>query len=382
MTTSLFNNYGRLPIDLVDGHDWFLVDDTGHEYLDFTSGIGVCSLGYSNGPVVKAVTQQVGRVWHTSNLYDSALQEEVAALLTAPDQLAFFCNSGTEANEAAFKLARKATGRTQVLAFNNGFHGRTYGSMSLTGNPDIQAGYAPLVPDVTFADYNSPDVLTAIGPHLAAVILEVIQGEGGVIPADTKWLQAVGAECKRQGVLLIVDEVQTGIGRTGTKFAYMAAGLDPDIVTVAKALGNGLPIGAMLGKTALGDAFGPGAHGSTFGGNKVALAAARAVLQQLTPTMLAGVRSKADTLWNELDTAVANLSVVTGVTGRGLMVGIHLKAELPVNTVLAKLRQQGMLALSAKHNTLRLLPPLIMSEADLERGVDMIRNAIMFATND
>lgn len=382
MTSSLFNNYGRLPIDLVDGHDWYLVDDTGREYLDFTSGIGVCSLGYSNGPVVKAVTQQVGRVWHTSNLYDSALQEEVAELLTTPDHLAFFCNSGTEANEAAFKLARKATGRTQVLAFNNGFHGRTYGSMSLTGNPDIQAGYAPLVPDVTFADYNSPEALAAIGPHLAAVILEVIQGEGGVIPADTKWLQAVGAECKRQGVLLIVDEVQTGIGRTGTKFAYMEAGLDPDIVTVAKALGNGLPIGAMLGKAALGDAFGPGAHGSTFGGNKVALAAARAVLQQLTPTMLAGVRSKADTLWNELDTTVANLPVVTSVTGRGLMVGIHLAPDVPVNTVLAELRQQGVLALSAKHNTLRLLPPLIMSESDLQRGVGMIHDAIMSAAND
>lgn len=169
-------------------------------------------------------------------------------MLAGDDKLAFFCNSGTEANEAAFKLARKASGKTRVLAFNNGFHGRSYGSMSLTGNPSIQAGFAPLVPDVIFADYNDPEALDKIDADLAAVILEVIQGEGGVYVGDKAWLQAVQAKCKEAGALLIIDEVQSGIGRTGYKFAYEAFDLDPDIVTMAKALGSGLPIGAMIGK--------------------------------------------------------------------------------------------------------------------------------------
>lgn len=370
--SNLFNTYARYPFDLVSGHDWHLVDNSGKEYLDFTSGIGVCSFGYNDPDIVGAVEKQLHQIWHTSNLYESQLQETVGGMLAGDDKLAFFCNSGTEANEAAFKLARKATGKTRVLAFNNGFHGRTYGSMSLTGNPSIQAGFAPLVPDVIFADYNDPEALAKIDADLAAVILEVIQGEGGVYVGDKAWLQAIQAKCQATDTLLIIDEVQSGIGRTGYRFAYEAFDLDPDIVTLAKALGSGLPIGAMIGKKKLGFAFTPGSHGTTFGGNKLAMASAQAVLSKLTPEFLHTVQDKAASVWTTLTDTIAPLPAVTGVTGMGLMIGIHLDEHLNVEEIVTTLQAQGLLTLSAKHNTLRLLPPLVTSEADLQAGLAQI----------
>ncbi|GHP14619.1 acetylornithine aminotransferase [Lentilactobacillus fungorum] len=368
----IFPTYQQYPMEIVSGHDWHLTDNNGQTYLDFTSGIGVCSFGYSNTWIEQRVINQLGKIWHTSNLYPSQLQDEVASLLCPKDMLAFFCNSGTEANEAAFKLARKYTGKQQVLAFKNGFHGRTFGSMSLTGNPSIQTGYTPLVPGVQFADYNDDQAIKQINENLAAVILEVIQGEGGVYAGDPDWLHAVSQKCQQEGVLLIVDEVQTGIGRTGTKFAYEQFEMKPDIITSAKALGNGLPIGAMIGKKELATAFGPGAHGTTFGGNKLALAAAKAVLEQLTPTFLATVQQKSQVVFKEITTKLTPLEAVASVSGQGLMIGIHLKDQVKVADVIAKLQAAGLLTLPANHNTLRLLPPLVMSEADLLLGIDKI----------
>lgn len=372
----VFPTYARFPFDLVKGEGVHLTDNHGKNYLDFTSGIGVCSFGYSNKIIQNNVQNQLAKIWHISNLYESQIQDEVAALLCNDDQLAFFCNSGTEANEAAFKLARKYTGKTTVLAFNNGFHGRTYGSMSLTGNPDIQKGFAPLVPDVEFADYNDDQALELIDDNLAAVILEVIQGEGGVYVADKTWLTKIQAACKEHGVLLIIDEVQTGIGRTGTKFAYQQFGLDPDIVTSAKALGNGTPIGAMIGKKILISAFGPGSHGTTFGGNKLSMAAAKGVLQQLTPEFLNQVQQKAQVIWQKLNAEIKPLVAVNDVTGLGFMIGIHLNETTDVNEVIEKLHDQGLLTLSAKHNTLRLLPPLVMDEDDLFEGLEIIKKVL------
>lgn len=368
----IFPTYAQYPMEIVSGHDWHLVDNNHKEYLDFTSGIGVCSFGYSNDWIEQSVINQLGKIWHTSNLYPSQLQDDVADALCPEGMLAFFCNSGTEANEAAFKLARKATGKGKVLAFNNGFHGRTYGSMSLTGNPEIQAGFKPLVPEVSFADYNDPNALDAITNDLAAVILEVIQGEGGVVSGNGKWLQKVAVKCHDQGVLLIIDEVQTGIGRTGMKFAFQNFNLDPDIITCAKALGNGMPIGAMLGKKELAAAFGPGSHGTTFGGNKIALASAKAVLEQLTPNFLKDVQKKSQSVFSVINQKVSPLDVVDSVSGLGLMIGIHLNTTVKVEDVIAQLQSVGLLTLSAKHNTLRLLPPLVMSEADLLAGIDQI----------
>ncbi|PAK83747.1 acetylornithine transaminase [Lentilactobacillus parakefiri] len=372
----IFPTYAQYPMEIVSGHDWHLVDSNHKSYLDFTSGIGVCSFGYSNDWIEQSVLNQLGKVWHTSNLYPSSLQDEVAASLCPDGMLAFFCNSGTEANEAAFKLARKKTGKGKVLAFNNGFHGRTYGSMSLTGNPDIQAGFKPLVPEVSFADYNDPHALEAINDELAAVILEVIQGEGGVVDGSGEWLKKVAAKCHDQGVLLIIDEVQTGIGRTGMKFAYQHFSLDPDIITCAKALGNGLPIGAMLGKKELASAFGPGSHGTTFGGNKIALASAKAVLEQLTPDFLAHVQEKSKVVFAAIHKQISPLDVVDSVSGLGLMIGIHLNHAVNVEDIIGQLQDKGLLTLSAKHNTLRLLPPLVMSEADLLAGVDQIAGVL------
>lgn len=373
---NIFPTYQQYPIDIVAGHDWHLTDRQGHTYLDFTSGIGVCNFGYSNETIVQNVTEQLGQIWHTSNLYESALVDEVAGALCEPGMLAFFCNSGTEANEAALKLARKATGKPTVLSFNNSFHGRTYGAMSLTGNPDIQAGFAPLVPAIKFADYNDPAAITAIDQQTAAVILEVIQGEGGVVNGEPQWLHDVQAACHAAGALLIIDEVQTGMGRTGQKFAYQNFDLDPDIVTVAKGIGNGLPLGAMIGKQALAPAFGPGTHGTTFGGNKLALASAKGVLAQLTPTFLHEVQAKSVPVWQALQTEIGPLAAVAGISGKGLMIGIQLATTVDVNQVIDQLQQAGILTLSAKHNTLRLLPPLVMSSADLLAGLAQIKTVL------
>lgn len=372
----IFPTYQQYPIDIVAGHDWHLTDHQGHTYLDFTSGIGVCNFGYSNQQIMANVSSQLHQIWHTSNLYESELVESVAAALCEPGMLAFFCNSGTEANEAALKLARKATGKTTVLAFNNGFHGRTYGAMSLTGNPAIQAGFAPLVPDIQFADYNDSKAIDQIDNQTAAVILEVIQGEGGVINADEQWLHEIQTACHKTGALLIIDEVQTGMGRTGQKFAYQHYHLDPDIVTLAKGIGNGLPLGAMMGKAELAPAFGPGTHGTTFGGNKLALASAQGVLDQLTPAFLATVQQKSATVWTYLKDEIAPLASVTGISGKGLMIGIHLATSTDVNQVIAQLQRMGVLTISAKHNTLRLLPPLIMSAADLLAGLARIKTVL------
>ncbi|MFD1471961.1 acetylornithine transaminase [Companilactobacillus mishanensis] len=372
----VFPTYSRFPFDIVDGHDCYLIDNNDNTYLDFTSGIGVCSFGYSNKIIIDNLQKQAKKVWHISNLYESEIQDKVAGQLCNDDQLAFFANSGTEANEAAFKLARKASDKTTVLAFNNGFHGRTYGSMSLTGNPDIQKGFAPLVPDVLFADYNDEKAIDLIKPDLAAVILEVIQGEGGVNVGDKIWLTNVQKACKDNDVLLIIDEVQTGIGRTGTKFAFEQFGLDPDIITSAKGLGNGTPIGAMIGKKKLASAFGPGTHGTTFGGNKLSMAAASGVLEQLTPDFLNKVQQKSKAVWKFLDEEIKPLSHVTDVTGLGFMIGIHLDDSLAVGDVITALQDKGLLTLSAKYNTLRLLPPLIMEEDELKQGLSQIKAAL------
>ncbi|MFL2030019.1 acetylornithine transaminase [Loigolactobacillus zhaoyuanensis] len=373
--SKLFPTYARYPFDIVSGHDCYLTDDQQNTYLDFTSGIGVCNLGYSNTAVQQSVATQLQKVWHTSNLYESQLQEQVADLLVgAADKLVFFCNSGTEANEAALKLARKATGKSAVLAFSDSFHGRTYGALSMTDNPAIQAGFGPLVPDISFAPYNDNAALPQITADLAAVILEVVQGEGGVNPASSAWLHSVAAKCQQKHVLLIIDEVQTGNGRTGQLFAYQHYGLQPDIVTTAKGLANGLPIGALIGNADLATAFAPGSHGTTFGGNKLAMAAAKAVLTQLTPEFLAQVQTKAAYLEQLLQTELAPLPQVSAITGLGLMQGIHL--TIPVAPVVAALQQDHLLTLTAKHETLRLLPPLTISEEQLAHGVAIIKQVL------
>lgn len=376
MMKNVLPTYKYFDIEPMDGNDCHIIDSTGKEYVDFTSGIGVCNLGYSNEDVKTAVGEQLNHIWHTSNLYINSLQDKVAGKLCPKGYLAFLCNSGTEANEAAFKIARKYTHKKKVLAFNFGFHGRTYGSLSLTGYEAIQSGFTPLVPGSEFAEYNDDKALDFIDNDCAAVILEVIQGEGGVNVGKTKWLNKIEAKCHQTNTLLIVDEVQTGMGRTGYKFAFEYAGLHPDIITCAKGLGNGLPVGAMLAKKELASSFGPGSHGNTFGGNKVVMAAANAVLNQMTPEFLDEVKAKGEFLFQELNTQLLSLPNVEKISGRGLMVGIHLSDSIDVAAVIKKLQSNGMLTISARANTLRLLPPLIMDKKTLQWGVQQIKDVL------
>lgn len=373
----LFPTYTRFPFEIVKGQGTHLFDEKGNEYLDLTSGIGVCGLGYNVKELNEAVEHQLHQVWHTSNLYESSLQESVAEKLgVESDMLVSFANSGTEANEAALKLARKATGRLDFLAFDHSFHGRSAGSLTVTGNQGIKEGFLPLVPGARFAKYNDYAALDEIKPDLAGVILEVVQGEGGVIAGDTKWLKAVEEKCHEVGALLLIDEVQTGMGRTGSLFAFEQFGLHPDIYTVAKGLANGIPVGAMVGKKELGQYFGPGSHGSTFAGNPLAMAAAQQVLKMLDDDFLNAVGQKAAVMHQAMEKELLALDMVESISGLGLMIGIHLNQSVPVGQVLDQLHAQHVLALSARDNTLRLLPPLITSEAELLDGVAEIKKAL------
>ncbi|EJE99867.1 acetylornithine transaminase [Liquorilactobacillus mali] len=378
---SIFKTYNRFPFEIVKGEGVTLFDETGKKYLDLTSGIGVCNLGYSSKKVKNAVSAQLDKVWHTSNLYESQLQENVAELLIkGADKKVYFCNSGTEANEAALKLARKATGKSKMMAFDHSFHGRSYGSLSLTGNDKIKEGFGPFLSDIEFETYNNFDSIEKIDNSFAAVILEVIQGEGGIVVGNYDWLQAVEAKCKETNVLLIIDEVQTGMGRTGKLFAYENYDLDPDIITAAKGLANGIPVGAMIGKAELADSFGPGSHGSTFGGNPLAMSAASAVLETLDNAFLDDVQQKASFLWYFLEKEISSLEGVDSISGKGLMIGIHINSSIPVNQVINELHKVGVLTLSSRGNTLRLLPPLTIMSSELLEGVKKIKEVLQNAT--
>lgn len=378
---SIFKTYNRFPFEIVKGEGVTLFDETGKKYLDLTSGIGVCNLGYSSKKVKNAVSAQLDKIWHTSNLYESQLQENVAELLIkGADKKVYFCNSGTEANEAALKLARKATGKSKMMAFDHSFHGRSYGSLSLTGNDKIKEGFGPFLSDIEFETYNNFDSIEKIDNSFAAVILEVIQGEGGIVVGNFDWLQAVEAKCKETNVLLIIDEVQTGMGRTGKLFAYENYDLDPDIITAAKGLANGIPVGAMIGKAELADSFGPGSHGSTFGGNPLAMSAASAVLETLDNAFLDDVQQKASFLWYFLEKEISSLEGVDSISGKGLMIGIHINSSIPVNQVINELHKVGVLTLSSRGNTLRLLPPLTIMSSELLEGVKKIKEVLQNAT--
>ena len=377
MTESyLFQTYQRWPFTLVDGDKWKLVDEQGRQYTDLTSGIGVMNLGYHPAKVQAAMEEQLQHLIHTSNLYESPLGEQVAkkinAKLDLPETyLAFYANSGTEANEAALKLARRYTGRHTIINFENAFHGRTYGSLAVTPKPAYQDGYDVDVSHIETYPYNKAEVFKHLDQSVAAVILEMVQGEGGVQPAQLSWVQELVAKAHESGILVIVDEVQTGIGRTGKLFAFQHFGIVPDIVTSAKALGNGVPIGAMFGRKILGSAFTYGSHGTTFGGNPLAMASANAVLDCMNSHFLDFVAENAQVVQNRLMT-LKTLSVVKDVRGFGMMFGITLTEQIPVTELISHLHERHILALSAGHNTLRLLPPLITPLSVLLEAVDII----------
>ncbi|MBC1338490.1 acetylornithine transaminase [Listeria innocua] len=373
----VFPTYDRFPVDIVKGNGTVVKDATGKTYLDFTSGIAVCNLGHCPENVTEAIQSQLANIWHTSNLYECALQDSVAELITnGTDKLVFFCNSGTEANEAALKLARKYTSKEKIITFEKSFHGRTFGSMSATGQAKIHQGFGSLVPGFTYVPYNDIESFkTELDENTAAVLLEVIQGEGGVIPGNAAWLMEVQMLCKKAGALLIIDEVQTGLGRTGTLFGFQQTFLDPDIFTLAKGLGNGLPIGAMVGKEYLSSAFGPGSHGSTFGGNKLALAAAKEILLTMKqPGFLEEVNAKAAYFRNLLEEHFEQLENVVEIRGEGFLIGIELDSV--AEPVVTELRNQGLLILTAGPNILRILPPLTVSYAEIDQAISILKSVL------
>ncbi|MDR0922546.1 MAG: acetylornithine transaminase [Lactobacillales bacterium] len=371
----LFPNYSRANIEFVDGANQTLIDDQGKEYLDFTSGIGVANLGYYHPVLTKVLHEQVDKLWHIPNLYESKLQEQVAEkLANGKDYVGFFCNSGAEANEAAIKLARKATGRTEIISFHQSFHGRTYGAMSATGQESIHEGFDPLVPDFKYIPFNEWDIFPeAITETTACVMVEMIQGEGGVLPANKKWLKYLAEHTQKVGALLVVDEVQTGIGRTGSLFAFEQYDIEPDVYTVAKGLGNGVPVGAMLAKGEYAPVFSPGSHGTTFGGNRLALSVADKVLDIINQkAFLEDVKKKEYYLFNLLYKGLRNSQLVQEVRGMGLMVGIVLADETLLGKAISDLQEKGLLTLKAGKNVLRLLPPLTITKQEIEQAVSLI----------
>lgn len=373
--TKLFQNYKRESIEFIKAAGNYLVDKEGNFYLDFSSGIGVTNLGFHK-QVKQAVSEQLEAIWHSPNLYQNSLQEQVADLLIGDgDYLAFFCNSGAESNEAAIKLARKFSGKSDIITFKQSFHGRTFGAMSATGQEKIQLGFGPLVEGFHYAIYNDLEsVKQLVTENTAAVMLELVQGEGGVIPADKDFVVELDQYCKEQGLLLIIDEVQTGIGRTGTLFAYQQYGISPDIITLAKGLANGLPIGAMLGKSALGTAFTYGSHGTTFGGNKLVLSSSKVVLEILTEDFLAKVRVKASYLQDQLVNQLGNLPTVVAIRGLGLMLGIQVTGDL--GTIVTQARKNGLIVLTAGSDVIRLLPPLTITEEEIDKAVSILAECL------
>lgn len=376
----LFPNYQRKQLELIKGSKNILTDHFGKSYLDFTSGIGVMNLGYDDPELNQVLATQATLLWHTPNLYENHLQEQAAEkLANGKDYLGYFCNSGAEANEAAIKLARKATGRSKIITSTNSFHGRTYGAMSATGQASIHTGFAPLVPDFVYLPFNELAPLEAeIDQQTAAVMLELVQGEGGIVLADEQWIQSVQKLCHKFGVLLIIDEIQTGIGRTGTFYAYENYQIEPDIFTLAKGLGNGIPVGAMLGKVGLAEAFGPGSHGSTFGGNKLALSVANTVVDRINQAeFLEEVQNKGEQLMKGLKQLAKKNPLIIDIRGKGLMVGIELVDQETLSQVVDQLEVEGLLALKAGKTVLRLLPPLTITKTEIDQGLAIIEKVLM-----
>jgi acetylornithine aminotransferase len=362
----MMDNYGTPPVALVSGDGAVVTDADGKSYVDLLGGIAVNVLGHRHPAVIEAVTTQLNTLGHTSNLYATepgiALAEALVAHLGTPARV-FFCNSGTEANEVAFKISR-LTGRTKLVAAEGAFHGRTMGSLALTGQPAKQAPFAPLPGDVTHIPYGDVDALAAaVTDDTAAVFLEPIMGEGGVVTPPPDYLVAARDITASHGALLVLDEVQTGVGRTGSFYAHQRDGVTPDIVTLAKGLGGGLPIGACLAIGATADLLTPGLHGSTFGGNPVCAAAALAVLKVLADEDLI---TRADVLGKALSHDIEALGhpLVDHVRGQGLLRGIVLTAPRGKAVELAA-RDAGFLVNAAAPDVIRLAPPLVVTEAQL-----------------
>ena len=377
---NIMNTYKRFPIVLVKGSGIKVWDVNGKEYLDFVAGIAVCNLGHSHPQVIATVKEQLENLTHVSNLYYTEPQAQLAKLLvynSFADKV-FFCNSGAEANEAAIKLARKyahenmGPDKFELITMKDSFHGRTMATITATGQEKFQFGFTPLLEGFTYVPFNDLQALEArISNKTCGIMLEPIQGEGGVNIPDDNYLVSVREICDRHGILLIVDEVQTGMGRTGELFAYEHSGIKPDIMTLAKALGNGFPIGAMLATNKIAKAFIPGNHASTFGGSPLAMAAANATVKtMLQEGILEHCRKIGDYFLLQLKKLQQKHKIIEEVRGKGLMLAAQLNIE--GGDIVNECLQKGLLINSAGSKTLRFVPPLIITTQDIDQAIKVL----------
>lgn len=382
----LMPTYTRIPLVIEKGQGVRVWDREGKEYLDFISGIGVMEVGHCHPEIVKAIQGQVKELIHCSNLYHIRLQVELAEELcrcSFADRV-FFSNSGAEANEAAIKLARKfgsSRGAFEILSMENSFHGRTLATLGITGQTKYQKGFGPFASGVRFVPFNDlSQVEQGFSSKTCAVILEPIQGEGGIKVADKSFLQGLRQLCDQEGILLILDEVQCGLGRTGRLFAYEHYGIEPDILTVAKPLGGGFPMGATLAREEVANSFQPGDHASTFGGNPLACAAALAFLRVLIEERLVEkAEERGGYFRQQLEKIKEEFHLIKEVRGKGLMVGMELYSG--AREVVKECRERGLLINCAAGNTLRFLPPLIVQKEDINRALEILAESLRTVAN-
>ncbi|SMQ65803.1 acetylornithine aminotransferase apoenzyme [Bacillus sp. OV166] len=377
LASPVMATYSRFPVTVVKGKGSYVWDEKGTQYLDFTSGIATCNLGHVPDVVKEALEEQLQNLWHCSNLYNIPNQQQLAAILTdnsCGDQV-FFCNSGAEANEAAIKLARRYANKVkgkespEIVTFQQSFHGRTLATLSATGQEKIQQGFLPLVSGFNYLPFNDEEALELLYTlEPAAVLLELVQGEGGVIPANQEWVSKLAKICQEREILLMVDEIQTGIGRTGTLFAYEQYGIEPDVISIAKGLGSGFPIGAMIAKEEAAKGFDPGSHGSTFGGNPLATAAGLATVTHITESNLL---NNANEISGYLDKKLQELkekySFIKDIRGLGLFKGMVV--ETNALGIVQKAIENHLLILTAGPNVVRILPPLTVTKEEINEFI-------------
>ncbi|WP_456437015.1 acetylornithine/succinylornithine family transaminase [Desulfurobacterium sp.] len=380
----VMKTYNRYPVSFVRGRGCYLYDENGKEYLDMLAGIAVCNLGHCHPEVTEAICEQAKELIHTSNLFHIKPQAELARLICENSfgEKVFFCNSGAEANEGAIKLARryafeKSKKGYEIVAFKNSFHGRTFASVSVTGQGKYNEGFGPMLSDVKFAEFNNLDSVKAvISDKTCGIIVEPIQGEGGIVPATEEFLKGLREIADEIDAILIFDEVQTGIGRTGKLFAYQHYNVEPDVMTLAKALGNGVPIGAIVAKGKAANVLKPGLHASTFGGNFLATAAGVKVIETVSKDeFLESVNEKGNYLKGKLLELKKEFPhIIESVRGMGLMIGVVCKMEC--GRIVEKALEKGLIINCTAKNVLRFAPPLIISEEEIDTGIRILKNIL------
>lgn len=377
----VMNTYNRFPITLTEGKGMYVYDENGKEYLDFVSGIAVNSLGHAHKKLTDTIAEQAKKLIHVSNLYWTRPQCELSKKLVENSDFdkCFYCNSGAESIEAALKLARKygsATGgRQEIITMNHSFHGRTFAAVTATGQPHYQEGLGDLFPNIKYADFNDIEsVKKLVNKNTVAILVEPVQGEGGIHPATKEFLQGLRSLCDENDMLLLFDEVQCGVGRLGTLFAYQSFGVVPDTVSTAKGIAGGIPCGVMLAGKKVSSCFKPGDHASTFGGNPLATAAANVVVDELLGGLLDNVKEMGKYLTASLEKIKSSFDIVTDVRGIGFMQGIE--CSVPVAAIIADAIENGLLLVGAGKNVIRFVPSLIATKEDIDKAMAILEKAL------